>query len=353
MKKMRIVVLAGGLSHERDVSLLSGGQIAQALRLAGHRVVWVDAYTGWAGQEATQPLDHLFRGVEDAPPFHYTVPETAPDLDALRRTSGNGDALISPLAMELCQAADLVFIGLHGGMGENGLIQAALEVAGIRFTGTAYAGCLLAMDKDLSKILMRQAGIATPDWEVVTKADERPVWHEKAARVGFPCVAKPRGNGSSIGVAMVDHPDAVETAVAAALQLEEDVILERKITGREFSVGVLDGQVLPVIEIEPVEGFYDYVNKYQAGRAVETCPARLPAEVAADMQSVALRLGEILRLRDYYRVDFLMDATGFYCLEANTLPGMTPLSLIPQEAAAAGIGYVELCDRLARLAAAR
>ncbi len=353
VKRMQIVVLAGGLSYERDVSLLSGGQIAHALRQAGHRVVLVDAYTGWTGHESAYPIAQLFRGVEDALPFHHTVPTTAPDLDALRRASDNGEALLSPLAMELCQYADLVFIGLHGGMGENGLIQAALEVAGIRFTGTAYAGCLLAMDKHLAKILMRAAGIATPDWEVLTAADGHAGWREKAVRIGFPCVAKPCNNGSSIGVTMLEHPDALETEIAAILQLDEDVILERKITGREFSVGVLDGRVLPIIEITPVDGFYDYVNKYQAGRTIETCPAQLPRAITADMQATALHVGTLLRLRDYYRVDFLMDQTDFYCLEANTLPGMTPTSLIPQEAAAAGIDYIALCDRIARLAAAR
>jgi len=128
------------------------------------------------------------------------------------------------------------------------------------------------------------------------------------------------------------------------------VMVEKKVTGREFSIGVLGGTVLPVIEIVPVEGFYDYANKYQPGRAIETCPAELPEPISSSMQASALQVGSLLRLGDYYRVDYMLDANGFHCLEANTLPGMTPASLIPQEAAAVGIDYVELCDRIVRLA---
>ncbi len=238
-------------------------------------------------------------------------------------------------------------------MGENGMIQATLEVMGIRFTGTGYAGCLLAMDKDLSKILMRTAGVLTPGWTVLEKSDDAATIRGKTDSIGFPCVVKPCSNGSSIGVAMVDCPEELQDAVRAALRFEDRVMVEKKITGREFSIGVLGGTALPVIEIAPVEGFYDYANKYQPGRAIETCPAELPEPVAAAMQASARQVGDILRLGDYYRVDYMLNADGFYCLEANTLPGMTPASLIPQEAAAVGIGYVELCDRIVRLACKR
>jgi D-alanine-D-alanine ligase len=347
---MKIVVLAGGLSHERDVSMSSGSQIANALRKAGHRVVLIDVYTGWDGPEPDISSDFVFPLEHEAPPYTYVIPEREPDLDALRQSSGNGDALIGPHVLDLCRAADLVFLGLHGGMGENGMIQATLEVMGIRFTGTGYAGCLLAMDKDVSKILMRATGVPTPEWAVLEQGDDDTTILSKTEKIGFPCVVKPCSNGSSIGVVMVNRPEELQDAVRAALRFENRVMVEQKITGREFSVGVLGGTVLPVIEIAPVEGFYDYANKYQIGRVIETCPAELSEPVATAIQSSALQVGALLRLGDYYRVDYLLDADGFHCLEANTLPGMTPASLIPQEAAAVGIGYVELCDRIVRLA---
>lgn len=350
---MKIVVLAGGLSHERDVSMSSGSQIANALRKAGHRVLLVDAYTGWTGPDPIVSPDFVFPSEQEAPPYTYVIPAQEPDLHALREASGNGDALLGPHVLDLCRAADLVFVGLHGGMGENGMIQATLEVMGIRFTGTGYAGCLLAMDKDISKILMRIAGVPTPEWTVLEKGDDDAAIRAKIANIGFPCVVKPCNNGSSIGVAMVDRAEELSDAVRAALCIEDRVMVEEKITGREFSAGVLGGTALPVIEIAPVEGFYDYANKYQPGRAIETCPADLPGPVSSAIQASALQVGTLLRLGDYYRVDYMLDANGFHCLEANTLPGMTPTSLLPQEAAAVGIGYVELCDRIVRLACER
>ena len=348
---MNIVVLAGGLSHERDVSLSSGSQIANALRKSGHRVVLVDAYVGLAGLADGTDFGSLFLGEGDGTPYSYVIPTSAPDLEALRASAGNGPALLGWHVLDVCRAADMVFIGLHGGMGENGLVQATLEVMGIRYTGSSYAGCLLAMDKDLAKLLMRSVNVKTPEWTVVTRDDNAQSIHSKASAIGYPCVVKPCSNGSSIGVYMVDRPEELDEAVRQALCLEDRILVERKITGREFSVGVLGSQVLPIIEIVPKQGFYDYANKYQAGLADEICPADLPEPTAAAMQRSALRTGRALRLGAYYRIDFLMDKSGtFFCLEANTLPGMTPSSLIPQEAAVVGISYVELCDRIVRFA---
>ncbi len=348
---MNIVVLAGGLSHERDVSLSSGSQIANALRKSGHRVRLVDAYLGIGDGSYPSDPDTLFLGEQDGVPYKYSIPSTAPDLDALRAAAGNGTALLGPHVLDICGAADIVFIGLHGGMGENGMIQATLEVMGIRYTGSSYAGCLLAMDKDLAKLLMRTAGVCTPDWAMAVKGDSEQDIRAKISDIGFPCVVKPCSNGSSIGVLMVDRQEDLIGAVKQAISFEDKVLVERRIVGREFSIGILGGRALPVIEIIPRQGFYDYANKYQADRVDEICPADLPEDVAAAIQNSALRVGRILRLGAYYRVDYLMDGDGvLYCLEANTLPGMTPASLIPQEAAAVGIGYVELCDRIVRLA---
>ncbi|HEY5465833.1 MAG TPA: D-alanine--D-alanine ligase [Clostridia bacterium] len=349
---MNIVVLAGGLSHERDVSLSSGSQIANALRKAGHRVVLADAYLGLSDEAFSADPAQLFLGEDDGQPYAYTIPPQAPDLDALHRAAGNGRALVGRHVLEACRAADMVFFGLHGGMGENGQIQATFDVLGIPYTGTGYAGCLMAMDKDLSKLVMRAVGVKTPEWTVVTRDDSAQAVAAKAAVVGYPCVVKPCSNGSSIGVFMVDRAEDLPDAVEQALQLEDRVLVERKIVGREFSIGILEGQALPVIEIIPRQGFYDYKNKYQANMTEEICPADLPEPVAAAMQRSAVRVGRALHLGTYYRIDYLMDKSGtFYCLEANTLPGMTPMSLIPKEAAAVGITYVELCDRIVRSAA--
>ncbi|MBP7402529.1 MAG: D-alanine--D-alanine ligase [Clostridia bacterium] len=348
---MNITVLAGGLSHERDVSMSSGSQIANALRKAGHRVLLVDAYLGLTDEAYSDNPRQLFLGEEDGRPYTYTIPAVEPDLEALRAAAGNGRALLGRHVLDACRSADIVFLGLHGGMGEDGKIQATLETLGIRYTGSSYDGCLLAMDKDLSKNLMRLAGERTPDWAVVEEGDSPETVRSKTAPIGFPCVVKPCNNGSSIGVSMADGPEAFGAALRDALRLESKVLVERKIEGREFSVGVLGGVALPVIEIIPRQGFYDYANKYQSDGADEICPADLPDDTARTLQESAVHVGRLLRVGDYYRVDYMMGPDGsLYCLEANTLPGMTPTSLIPQEAAAIGITYVDLCDRIVRLA---
>lgn len=246
--------------------------------------------------------------------------------------------------LEACQRADLVFIALHGAAGENGQIQAVLDSLGILYTGTGYVGCLLAMDKDLSKRLMKEAGIATPSWKLV---DRRKTGLGLSDEISFPCVVKPCSCGSSMGVTMADNREELRAAVDTAGLYEDFVLVEEKITGREFSVGILDGEVLPIIEIIPKTGFYDYKNKYQAGLTEEICPAHLCSSAVSAFQETALRVHCILRLGAYSRIDFMMDKGGrIYCLEANTLPGMTPASLLPQEARAAGISYEALCGRI-------
>ena len=342
---MKVLVLAGGLSPERDVSLSSGSLIANALREAGHRVLLVDVYEGLSIEESR--YERAFQTKEEGTPYAYAVPEKEPDLAAIKGRNRNGDKLIGPNVLALCECADVVFIALHGAMGENGQIQAALDVMGIKYTGTGYAGSLLAMDKDLSKKLIPRAGVATPRWLMYEK-DAMTV-EDVIEKIGLPCVVKPRGAGSSVGVSIVRDRDALETAIDAAGKVEPHILVEEMIPGREFSVGILEGKALPVIEIVPREGFYDYKNKYQAGLTEEICPARLPEEETGTVQNLALKVHNELRLGTYSRIDFIRDESGkFICLEANTLPGMTPTSLLPQEAMAAGIAYMELCDRLVK-----
>lgn len=339
---MKIVVLAGGLSHERDVSLSSGSLIANALREAGHLVLLLDVYEGISLKDIN--LEHLFKDKSHVP-YVYKVPETAPDLHAIKNNSSNGDALIGPNVTKICQAADKVFIALHGSIGENGQIQATFDVLGISYTGTGYIGSLLAMDKDISKKLMCQSNIPTPHWVML---EDGVTEQHVIQTMGLPCVVKPCSNGSSIGISMVSAQDELQKAIADAKKIESKVMIEKKIVGREFSVGILKGEALPVIEIIPKTGFYDYKNKYQPDMATEICPALIPTETTIGMQKLALNVHTCLRLGTYSRIDFMLDEKGdMYCLEANTLPGMTPTSLIPQEALAMGISYTRLCDEIA------
>ncbi|MDR3552296.1 MAG: D-alanine--D-alanine ligase [Clostridia bacterium] len=342
---MKIVVLAGGLSPERDVSLSSGSLIANALMESGHEVLLLDVYEGIKAGEGDYA--GLFKNLAQGKKYRYEIPESEPDLDAIRRRNNGQTSLIGANVLGLCGFADVVFIALHGAMGENGQLQATLDNFGIRYTGTGYIGSLLAMDKDLTKRLLRQAGIPTADWAVY---DLHQNISRVAEEIGFPCVVKPCSCGSSVGVSMADTMEELEAAVGCAEKYEAKILIEKKIAGREFSVGVLDGAALPVIEIIPLTGFYDYKNKYQSGLTKEVCPAALTREQTKEVQRRALDVHETLRLGGYSRVDFILDGAGeFICLEANTLPGMTPASLIPQEAQQLGLSYPELCNKIVLL----
>lgn len=343
---MNIVVLGGGLSPERDVSLSSGSLIANALMNTGHKVVLVDVYEGLEIGDKT--LDSLFYDKNSNKTYTYVVPSIEPDLEAIKKRNNNGRALIGKNVIRVCQYADVVFIALHGAMGENGQIQATFDSLGIKYTGTGYIGSLLAMDKDLTKKLLVQSQIGTAKWLLLDLSNYDSLQIDK--EIGFPCVAKPCSNGSSIGVSIVYNEEQLNTALQEIKKYENLVIIEKMIKGREFSVGVIDQLVLPVIEIIPKEGFYDYKNKYQAGRAEEICPADLPEELTQKVQQLTLLVHQTLRLGDYSRIDFILNEEDeFICLEANTLPGMTPTSLIPQEAAVMGMTYEALCEKIACL----
>ena len=335
---MKIVVLAGGYSPEREVSLCSGSLIANALMERGHRVLLLDVYEGMR----TLPLDPDTLFLQNGH-YTHTVTEEVPDLAALKTRTGNGDALIGPNVTALCQSADKVFLALHGSMGENGQLQAYLDSCGIRYTGSGYLGCALAMDKDISKRLFRDSGVPTPDWKIFCAADSVEAFCES---VTLPCVVKPCNGGSSVGVSMAETKDELIAALTEASKWEDRILVEQKITGREFTMGILDGTALPPVEIIPYDGFYDYKNKYQ-GTTKEICPAEIPRSITDEMARLTLLGFRALRLAHYARFDFLLDADGqLWCLEANALPGMTPTSLLPQEAAAVGISYPELCEKI-------
>ena len=332
---MKIAVICGGLSKERDVSISSGTGAAKALRALGHRVALVDLLLGYAG-DWSDP-ERVFT-TENADAVH-AVGESEPDLEAIR-TSRDGRGLLGPGVIEICQAADFTFLALHGGEGENGKLQACLDLYDIPYTGSGYLGSALAMDKDASKSIFRAAGIPTPPGITLHRGE--------SGSVGFPCVVKPCSGGSSVGTAIVWREEDYAPALEAAFACDTAVLVEKYIKGRELTVGVMDGKAMAVIEIIPKTGFYDYKNKYQAGLTEELCPAPLSAEDTERIRRLAEQVYAALRLEAYGRVDFLMDETDgkLYTLEANTLPGMTPTSLIPQMAAEEGMSYGALCEKI-------
>lgn len=339
---MKIVVLAGGLSPERNVSLSSGVMVAEALRSRGHRVALVDLYFGLENWEGTP------EEVYDAPaPEKWRrVDHTAPDLEAVKaKRKWKSESQFGPGVLELCAGADAVFLALHGACGEDGRVQAALDLMGIPYTGSGHLGSAIAMDKDLTKRVVAPLGVKTPAWMLV-ESDGMDI-DAVCAQAKLPCVVKPDDSGSSIGVSIANDEAELRAALKAAANEGSRILIEQYICGREVQIGILGDKALPSIEIIPAEGFYDYRNKYQPGAAREITPAEIPAETEQRLADAALTVFHALNLSAYSRADFILDAEGeLWFLEINTLPGMTPTSLVPQEAAAVGISYSELCEQI-------
>lgn len=329
---MRVAVLFGGTSAERDVSIASGAQVMKALRQAGHDVVAVDTARGILGPGDEQRL--LASGVAPAPPGEEEL--------AMVRAGATSPL---PAASEM-QGIDVVFLTLHGGTGEDGTIQALLDLTGIPYVGSGHAASATAMDKDLSKRLFRMAGIPTADWLMAPVDTD-----EATARLGYPLVVKPNKQGSTVGLTVVRTAGRLQPAIDEAFRYDDEVMLEKFVPGRELTCGILADQPLAVGEIVSKGEVFDYESKYQEGGAAEIFPADLSAEQTRTVQELSLRAHRALKLEGFSRVDFRMDAEGaLWCLEVNTLPGMTRTSLLPQSAQAAGIGFPELCDRICRLA---
>ena len=341
---MKIVVLAGGLSTERDVSFKTGEMVTKALRENGHQVILLDVFMGYSDKE--EDLTGIFDRAEAVSVKVAAIPETAPDLEKVKaQRKDQSDNFFGPNVIELCRMADIVFMALHGENGENGKIQAAFDLFGIRYTGTGYLGSALAMNKGMAKQLFLENGIPTPRGTSLKRGEDAA--KIETCGIHFPCVVKPCSGGSSIGVSIVHDKAEYEQALKEAFRWENELVIEEYVKGREFSVGVIDFQALPIIEIAPVEGFYDYKNKYKAGSTVETCPAELSEQITKEMQGYAEKVAEVLGLNTYSRTDFLLDAEDhIFSLEANTLPGMTPTSLLPQEAKVTGVDFNQLCEKL-------
>ena len=338
---MKIVVLAGGLSPERNVSLSTGTMVTEALRGLGHQAAMVDLFFGLEDYDG--PLSDYF----DAPVSEDAkkISSAAPDLDQVRASRRDkSPSMFGPKVMELCGMADVVFLALHGTCGEDGRVQAAFDLMGIPYTGAGCLSSAIAMDKDLTKRLV--AGVVTtPAWKTVEyTADDIDTLMENAQ---LPLVVKPVASGSSIGVSIAHTKEELRTALVEGLTVGGRTVLEQYISGREVQVGILEDEALPSIEIITKGGFYDYANKYQPGAAEEVCPADIPAQAEEKLRAAALAVYRTLGLSVYSRADFILDKDGeVWFLEINTLPGMTPTSLLPQEAAALGMSFADLCEKL-------
>ena len=301
----RVAVLKGGRSLERQVSLRSGALVEDALERLGHDVVSIDA-----GADLVQRL-------------HESKP-------------------------------DIAFVAMHGRDGEDGTVQELLELVGVPYTGSGVSACIRSIDKVLAKHAMRDAGIPTPDFYSFTQTAFRELGAAAALpaieeRLDFPIVVKPAGQGSALGIKFAGSADDVPAALVAAFSYDDKVLLERYVDGRDLAVSVLDNDVLPIVEAVPVdEAFYDFEARYQIGRTEFVCPADLPDDVTARAQDLALRVFELLGLSGFGRVDLMLDRTTgeLYVLEANSIPGLTETSLLPQAADAAGIGFDELIGRI-------
>lgn len=338
---MKVLVLAGGLSPERDVSLSTGTQVCNALRRIGHQALLLDLFYGIDPLPAD--INAAFSDKSQLPP--YIIGHSNPDLKAVRASRpDSGYGAIGKGVIELCRAADIVFLALHGEPGECGMVQAMFDMMEIRYTGAGYFASALAMDKAVSKELFIRAGIPTPEYALLRKG--------AGIDYSFPCIVKPCSNGSSIGVKKAFSQAELDEAVTEAFRYEDTILVERFHAGREFTCGVLGREILPPAEVIPKGDFYDYEHKYQSGLITEICPAKISENMCARLRELSIRAFDALCLSGYARMDFIYDESvgDFYCLEANTLPGLTPTSHLPQMAKAVGMEYEALCMKIIDLA---
>lgn len=341
---MKIIVLAGGYSNERDVSLNSGAGVCKALRERGHQAFLLDPFMGF--EYDSDKLEEVFDLPDGGLSIAKGIEIKEPDLDALWNSRpGDSVSYLGPNVLELCAMADITFMALHGSFGENGKLQAAFDVLGIRYTGPNSLGCALSMDKGVTKEIFKMQGVPTPDGTHLFRHQKDISLDELGFRL--PVVVKPCSGGSSLGVYIVHTEEEYRNSIEASFEKEDEVVIEPFIDGREYACGIIDGKALPLVEIVPKDGFFDYVNKYQLGGASEICPAQsLSEEQTKAIQAAGEKAFTALRLDVYSRADFIVDNnTGeFYCLEVNSLPGMTSASLLPKAAKAAGFEYGEFCE---------
>lgn len=330
---MNLTVLFGGTSAEREISLLTGSAMARAYESLGHNVTLLDP----AFNTEMKIASYLSQPANTSHP-------TVEDLKKL----GQGTMMIDSLTSKAVRDADAVVIGLHGVPGEDGTIQAVLELMGKKFTGSGSRASAISIDKAYTKILLQAAGVPTPKWSFISSSNRNmlgDVMKSSLEKMKTGIVVKPNDQGSTVGLTISQTPDFdFEGAVELAWKYSSGALIEEFIEGRELTVTVLDGVVLPIVEIAPEGGFYDYHHKYTKGMTNYYCPAELPAELTTKIKAAALKVHNCCDAKGYSRVDFrLADDGGFYCLEINTLPGMTETSLVPKAAQAAGMSFPDLC----------
>lgn len=337
---MNIVVLSGGISSERDVSLCSGCKISNALRKNGHSTLVLDLFLGI--ENIDEDIQTLFKDEKSGVIDTYKVSENPPSIEKIKiQRKDKSNNIFGPNVLKICTYADVVFIALHGDCGEDGRVQATFDMYGIKYTGSSFTSCAMAMDKEISKRLIMQAGIPTANYLLLTKENQKDITN----KFSFPFVLKICDGGSSIGVYIINNNEELEQAIKQLNDYKGKIIVEEYIKGREFSVGILQDKSLPPIEIIPKKGFYNYKNKYQSELTTEICPANLDKKETQIIQELAYKVHKTIELGTYSRTDFIRRGYGdFVVLEVNTLPGMTPTSLLPQEAKAIGIEYEKLCE---------
>jgi D-alanine-D-alanine ligase len=335
---MKVLVLMGGISLERDVSLASGAAVSSALKNRGHEVIALDTAQG------SKLIEKDARLIPD------DIKTTPPDLAELARY--DREQSIKLAALDDLQAVDVIFLAFHGGAGEDGTIQALLELANKKYTGSGVLASALAMNKAISKKLFEREKIPTPRWTLLkSKTYSSDLLSDLIQKFPPPVIIKPNDQGSTVGLTLVENEDDYPNAVEKAFAVSDEVLIEEYIEGRELTVAVLGEVPLPVVEILPKNKLYDYECKYTEGMCSYQCPADLSDEKRNEIQKLGLTAFQILGCRGYARVDFRMDRQGnLFCLEVNTLPGMTKTSLVPKAAKVMGISFEELIERIIKLA---
>lgn len=340
---MNIVLIVGGYSSERYISLLSGRSILKALRENKHNVIIIDPVYG----EEVIDEKIIFDSIKtDQYP-------TAEYLEKLKKDTQN--KILKCIDSKIFNNVDIVFIGLHGKFGEDGLIQALLEAKGIKYTGSGVNASVMAMDKSISKIIFKHNDIPTPDWFTIRKeeiTDYNNFFIKIKKEIGIPFVIKPADEGSTVGITIIyeDNIEQLKAALSLAFSYSKKVIIEKYIKGREITVPIIGEKAYPVIEVKPKEGYYDFHHKYTTGKTEYICPAEISEDLRIKVQTLGLNAHKSLGCEVYSRVDFILDEKeNLYCLEVNTLPGMTELSLVPKSAAATGENFNELIEKIINL----
>jgi D-alanine-D-alanine ligase len=341
---LNIVLLTGGISAEREVSLSSGYSIAKGLREGGHNVKVVDPIYG--DEDVHEEV--IFRELVSKV---YPSPEK---LEEIKKTADRN--IIRCINSRLFDNADIAFLGLHGKLGEDGRIQSLLELRGIKYTGSDVLSSAMSLDKHFTKVILKYNNVQTPRWMLIDKSsgyDTDSINEKLNNEIGFPFVIKPNDEGSTVGLSIV-QPDVEDVQLAegikTAFNYSDKVLIEQYIKGRELTVPVIGDEAYPVVEIRPEGGFYDYLHKYTKGMTEYICPAPLDKEIEEKAKNAALTAHRSLGCSVYSRVDFMLDDNDrLYCLEVNTLPGMTETSLVPKSAKALGLSFSALLDKIIEL----